>query len=751
MDGLRVFPTIAYQLADSIHGFRAPLVKALRDDRETYRSDLSTQLQELILVPLRTAIDSAPSPIVIVLDALNECEDSSHATDIVKHLANIASKLPNKCRLRVLITSRPEPDLEATMHAIISDKGVNSRSVGKVEGNSAVNLQVASLDDIQPPIIKEDIRTYLKASLQSKMPIVTDVEIEQLLGIAQGLFIVASIVVRFLNDSHSPNTEDLKDRVTFLLSTPRAAGAPKPGSRATSSMVPFSPLDLLYSDILQLALSRWRERHLDKAAPEVIGAMALLFNPLPAQSLDALLQLAPNTVTNALQPLYSVVSVSSPDETNSTPPRLIHPSFSNFLTTPSRCTDASFLVNPTFQHARIALLCLDHMSETLNRDMCGIGSLPILNSDVTDLHHRLQVRIPLYLRYACFYWPLHLIRAKLSGYADRDIRKTVVLQLVDAFGKFVRTKLLCWLEVMSLLGQLDVVVPFLQMIRRGLKGMNDLSETLEVVRDVQQFVTRFFNPISESAGDIYSSALPLTPQCRLYNQYEFELTQPNASAVVRFGRGTDWSQAASQHRSSVTSVAFSPNGAYIAAAFSDESVQLWAHIGLALATLVDPAAPSHSKANLSDGHRPSAHSDHKTVQVYERRERSEVPAGSGDGGAGGSVSFTPDSRQLVFRSSTGKYTWAQDITRYPVAIAPKTIGVAGALQWEYPCVMYFDWRLCHLGAPNWTWASRGHQIILGAPTGEVLLLDFSPVIPLVDKYRTQGIAPNNPLPFRYAP
>ncbi|KAG9027940.1 hypothetical protein FRB95_007043 [Tulasnella sp. JGI-2019a] len=491
------------------------------------------------------------------------------------------------------------------MHAIISDKGVNSRSVGKVEGNSAVNLQVASLDDIQPPIIKEDIRTYLKTCLQSKKPIVTDIEREQLLGIAQGLFIVASTVVRFLNDSHSPNTEDLKDRVTFLLSTPRAAGAPKPGARATSGTVPFSPLDLLYSDILQKVLSRWREKHLEKAAPEVIGAMVLLFNPLPAQSLDAPLQFAPNTVINALQPFYSVASVPSSDETNPTPLRLIHPSFSNFLTTPSRCTDASFLVNPTFQHARIALLCLDHMSETLSRDMCGIGSLLILNSDVTDLHHRLQVRIPPHLRYACFYRPLHLIRAKLSGYADRE--------LVDAFGKFVRTKLLCWLEVMSLLDQLDTVVPLLQMIGRGLKSVNGLSETPEVVQDVQQFVTRFFNPISESAVDIYSSTLPLTPQYHLYNQYQFELTQPNASAVVRFGRETNWSQTALQPRSSVVSVAFSPTGAYIAAAFSEESVQLWAHIGLALATLVDPSAPSRSKANLSDGHHPSAHSDRKTV------------------------------------------------------------------------------------------------------------------------------------------
>lgn len=233
---------------------------------------------------------------------------------------------------------------------------------------------------------------------------------------------------------------------------------------------PPNPLDSIYSEILRKALTQWREKKLlEKDAREVIGTIALLFSPLPPRSLDALLQLPSHTAANTLLPLHSVVSIPNSDDAGSAPLRVIHPSFPNFLTTPSRCIDASFLVDPTSQHSRIALLCLDHMSESLSRDMCGIGSLPTLNSDVADLRIRLQVKVPLHLRYACSYWPLHLVRAGLSGYADQGVRRTVVLQLIDAFGKFVRTKLLCWLEIMSLLGRLDAVVPLLQAVRSELQ------------------------------------------------------------------------------------------------------------------------------------------------------------------------------------------------------------------------------------------------------------------------------------------
>lgn len=228
-DGLRVFPTIAYQLAYSVPGFRSRLLMALQDDQEAHDSDLSTQLRNLILVPLQGDKGDAQSPIVIVLDALNECGTSSHATDIITCLAALASKLPDWLRLRILITSRSEPNLEATMHAIGLHKTTSSQSIGKAGGKSAVKpqaaksafpmkLEVASLDEVQPNLVKEDIRLYLKSCLQSKKHSTTDVDIERLVEITQGLFIVASTAVRFIDDSLASNPEGWKNQLEVLLS-----------------------------------------------------------------------------------------------------------------------------------------------------------------------------------------------------------------------------------------------------------------------------------------------------------------------------------------------------------------------------------------------------------------------------------------------------------------------------------------------------------------------------------------------------
>ncbi|KAG8983913.1 hypothetical protein FRB94_007674 [Tulasnella sp. JGI-2019a] len=765
-DGLRAFTTIAHQLAHSIPGFRAPLVTALQDEEEAYRSDISIQLEELILVPLRTVIDNALSPTVIVLDALDECEKSSDAINIVKHLANIASKLPTKCRLRILITSRPEHEAEAVIQDMVSNKAVNSRSVGKqgtkskskaTKSASPLKLDVANLDNIPIATVNEDITRYLRNRLQDRRHIMTDIDVEPLVKVAQGLFIVASTAVRFIDDPFTPDPKGFKNQLEILLSA-AARGGPDPCVDETNDA---HPLDLIYSRILQRALPHWHKSH--KGISKVLGAIALLFNPLPSRSLDKLLKLTDNTVTDALLPLHSVVSVPNPDEGDSAPLRVIHPSFPNFLTTPSRCTDPRFFIDSPSQHSQIALHCLNHMSESLSRDICDLGPLPTLNSSVLDLRRRLKVKVPLHLQYACSYWPIHLMRAGFTGYTDKSVQKTVAHQLVDAFGKFVRTKLLCWLEVMSLLGRLEAVVPMLQAAEwalmpllqtaeYNLQSISSLEETLDTVKDVKRFVDHFFKPIRASAGAVYASALPLTPECRLYKQYQFELDHRlGSSPILRFGQEKGWDQVVSSSSRSVTSVAFSPNGVYIAAAFSDGTAELWAHDGLKLANLVEPVQASRSRITFPDSDHLSASSSDGTIQVYEEWGRSNATQGDKDGGPKPSVWFTPDCQQVVFRSLTGQRTWTQDLKKYPVAIAPKDAGdVQGPLQWEYPWVTYLDWRLCYLGALVWTWASWGHQITLGTRSGKVLILDFSPVIRTVHKHQTQQVSLNHPLSARDA-
>lgn len=109
-DGRRVLSTIAYQLAYSIPSFQARLLEAVKADPEARSSDLRTQLRKLIVEPLQDVVD-APCPIIIVLDAVDECENPAQAKEILTLLAETASHLPPYLRLRILVTSRPEAHL----------------------------------------------------------------------------------------------------------------------------------------------------------------------------------------------------------------------------------------------------------------------------------------------------------------------------------------------------------------------------------------------------------------------------------------------------------------------------------------------------------------------------------------------------------------------------------------------------------------------------------------------------------------
>ncbi|KAG8869249.1 hypothetical protein FRB97_001400, partial [Tulasnella sp. 331] len=159
-DGRRVFSTIAFQLAYYIPSFQSHLLKAVQDDPEAHKSvDLQTQLKKLIVEPLQGVVD-APSPMVVVLDALDECAEPKHAKNIILLLAKAASSLPSHIRLRIFVTSRPEVHLEKSF----------ADSISPIVSN------ITKLHDIELSIVKADIRLYLRTHLQDAEDIATDDE-----------------------------------------------------------------------------------------------------------------------------------------------------------------------------------------------------------------------------------------------------------------------------------------------------------------------------------------------------------------------------------------------------------------------------------------------------------------------------------------------------------------------------------------------------------------------------------------------
>jgi len=174
----------------------------------------------------------------------------------------------------------------------------------------------------------------------------------------------------------------------------------------------------------------------------------LAFNPLSIKNLSSLLPGFDtlSKISTTLDPLHSLLLV--PDGTEH-PVHVFHKSFPDFLMDPKRCQDTRFFVDPPVHHTELLLSCLHLMEKRLKRNICDLEDYADLSS-VSDLSARRKECIGDGLGYACQFWAKHLAKSPSSG---SDAEK--VQQAID---RFFTTYLLFWVEVLIIMGNLDVSV-----------------------------------------------------------------------------------------------------------------------------------------------------------------------------------------------------------------------------------------------------------------------------------------------------
>lgn len=89
-----IIPTIAYQLARFSRPFCYALSRVLERDPDIYTRALPIQLDGLIVSPLREVSRTLPTDLVVVIDALDECNDSNGVEQILGMFVRHASELP---------------------------------------------------------------------------------------------------------------------------------------------------------------------------------------------------------------------------------------------------------------------------------------------------------------------------------------------------------------------------------------------------------------------------------------------------------------------------------------------------------------------------------------------------------------------------------------------------------------------------------------------------------------------------------
>ncbi|KIL60558.1 hypothetical protein M378DRAFT_916604, partial [Amanita muscaria Koide BX008] len=478
----KLFTTIAYQLCVYDETFAKAIGDVLLTERGSAATtkDPQEQLQVLILDPLRSILQSHDRPILVVVDALDEC-DEDDVSAVVEGLSRLVRDLPS---FKVILTTRPQPYLAY----FLDNQG----------GHKLFHLQ-----DIEDKVVDGDIRLYLKHNLsleqvQKRYPkrkwSASDEEIDTLVHAAGRLFIIASTAVRYILDKYASNP---------------AAQMQKLLHACAQDHTPFKDLDHFYTVILRnIVPVDCDDDDIVSRYQSVVGAIIFVSRPLPVSTLAHLIDMDVEDIHAVVEKLQSVILLGDDDV-----PRIYHKSFPDYLTDQARCKDPCLRIDPKIGHMQIATRCFKITDKHLKYNILGLGDLArfMSNEDglekdgITDV--QLQEKIPQHLRYACVYWYNHFEVTKIEG-----------TELMNGLEKFVDEHTLHWFEVLSLIGNLDSAHRAIRAVIKLLKSMS--SDLHRLLSDALRFISKFYGTIKRSALHTYYSALLFSPtDSLLYRRY----------------------------------------------------------------------------------------------------------------------------------------------------------------------------------------------------------------------------------------
>ncbi|KAF8675300.1 ribosomal large subunit assembly [Rhizoctonia solani] len=368
-----IMPCIAYRLARLSVPFSRTLDSVLKADPDVHRRNLKQQYEKLICEPLAKEVKSMPPDVIVVIDALDECEDPESVEQILDLLLSPDYELP----IRYLVSSRPEKEICARMAA-------------RTDGGEETLLV---LHDLESEAVKADIAVYMRGELK-RVPLSED----QWSGILEQcgvLFIYASTACRFILQGHKSDTLD--EVVSAIIESslkPTRAG---------------NPIDSLYLTILRSAFGQVDMSEADaQRMRDLLETVVCAVEPMKLETIASMLELrSVKHVHSLLQPLRSVLNIAKGTGEVST----LHASFPDFILSHDRSSD--FWCNQPGRHAMMAEACLRIIGAAEPKmNICGLPSSYLLDSEVKDLDERVRGAISPGLAYACQHWSTHLYRGE---------------------------------------------------------------------------------------------------------------------------------------------------------------------------------------------------------------------------------------------------------------------------------------------------------------------------------------------------
>lgn len=409
----RFFTTLAFQLTRVSPNLKGYICDAIADRQDINTVALQDQWKELIVKPLEKLRDNSPlpSPLTFVIDALDECNSKD-----VREIIRLLIRELDAVKVRAFVTSRPETLIHSSF----------------VKGDGIVCRELI-LQDVPRSFVEQYILHFLRHELREIANGLVGYEdwpgeekIQTLAQKADGLFIYAATVCRFVAGRGSPSRNLSKLLPADVTPTP-ALGKPRSG------VLPMRALDEMYTKILELSI----DRHEAILFKQIVGSIIVLSNPISVRTLAKLLDVPPSDIGDTLDPLHSVLNTSRDD---TSPIRLLHLSFRDFLIDKERCKDPQFWIDEKIANNDLFLRCLELMLKYLRRDICNLQRPGALASEIEK--SKVEICLPLDVQYACLYWVDHLLRSDITLYENGPVHK------------FLKEHFLHWLEALGIMGRM---------------------------------------------------------------------------------------------------------------------------------------------------------------------------------------------------------------------------------------------------------------------------------------------------------
>ena len=423
----KIFTTIARDLANSDPIIRRALARALRDDDELrHTTDITRQWEEFLLGPLDAVSKAVDTPVLIVIDGLDESDDAHFQEQILRMLVSTPLK-PLPKNFRIIVTSRP---LEGITNALLN----------------ASHVRRISMDDIPNVSTERDIQRYINTKLTYN-----DGGIERLAQKSDGLFKWAQLACEYVIDAKKVGATPIEHFKDLLVGPPEESHL----------------LDTMYRDILTDIIPE--DEHAVTMFRSAMGQILASLEPLSMTALTSmrLCFLRKDDRYDVKSVIGKLGSLFTGTTDSHTPIRPVHASFYNFLTDESRSD--KFFVDMSSAQSDLAFASLRVMEHGLRFNICSLESSYLPNAAVCDLEERVKNCISAELSYSCRLWGTH---------AQAISFDPLLIKEVKAF--LNEERLLFWLEALALMKDLNSSIGTLSSVAVWLKvcGLNSFLRSM---------------------------------------------------------------------------------------------------------------------------------------------------------------------------------------------------------------------------------------------------------------------------------